>query len=162
MSASGFIAALILGCSCERKKTKRSFKEMVESINATENTGFEPSYVKLHKSGELRRRAEELLKSLGECRLCPRDCGADRKSGEPGVCRAPYDVYISSFHPHFGEEPPLVGSYGSGTIFFTHCSLRCVFCINWQISQGGEGQPTTIEELAEMMLRLQKLGCHNI
>ncbi|MCX7944618.1 MAG: radical SAM protein [Deltaproteobacteria bacterium] len=136
---------------------------MVENINSANAKDFEPAYIKLHKSGELRRRAEELLKSLKECRLCPRDCGVDRRSGKVGVCRAPYDVFISSFHPHFGEEPPLVGSYGSGTIFFTHCSLRCVFCINYEISHLGEGYKISFEELAKAMLILQKQkGCHNI
>jgi len=135
---------------------------MAEKINYPANES-EPSYIKLHRSGELRKRAEELLKSLKECRLCPRDCGADRVSGEFGVCRAPFDVYISSFHPHFGEEPPLVGSNGSGTIFFTHCSLRCVFCINYEISHLGEGYKVSYEELARAMLILQKQkGCHNI
>lgn len=161
ISVSGFILSMTLG-GCETRKAKRSFEEMADKISKTSNES-EPSYIRLYKRGELRKRAEELLKSLKECRLCPRDCGVNRISGELGTCRAPYDVYISSFHPHFGEEPPLVGTNGSGTIFFTHCSLRCVFCINYEISHLGEGYKVSFEELAKAMLILQKQkGCHNI
>lgn len=104
----------------------------------------------------------ELYKLLSPCRVCPRKCGVDRLNGERGSCNAGLELVISSFHQHFGEEPPLVGQHGSGTIFFTHCNLHCVFCQNYQISQLGMGQKTTIEECALMMLRLQELGCHNI
>jgi len=86
----------------------------------------------------------------------------NRLEGARGFCRASAELEIASFHPHFGEEKPLVGTGGSGTIFFTNCGLRCVFCINWQISQEGEGEVRQITELAKMMLRLQELGCHNI
>ena len=82
--------------------------------------------------------------------------------GERGFCGASSDLIVSSFHPHFGEEKPLVGRYGSGTIFFSHCGLRCVFCINHEISHGGEGRKTSLESLAAMMLRLQEMGCHNL
>lgn len=148
---------------CDRNKTKRRFEEMVNKLSSSRSFEFEPSYVKLYKSGELKRRAEILLKTLDNCKLCPRECGANRISGELGTCRAPFDVYISSFHPHFGEEPPLVGSNGSGTIFFTHCSLRCVFCFNYEISHLGDGYRVSFERLAEIMLILQnQKGCHNI
>ncbi len=123
---------------------------------------FEPGYLALHRSGELGRRADQLWRSLESCRLCPRQCGANRLAGEKGTCGADSTLVIASRHPHFGEEKPLVGRGGSGTIFFTNCGLRCVFCINWEISQGGEGRARSVEELADMMLDLQTMGCHNI
>lgn len=127
------------------------------------DTGFEPAYLKLHRTGELRKRAEKLWAIMESCQLCPRRCGVNRLKGMVGFCRAPgATLVVSSFHPHFGEERPLVGYGGSGTIFFTHCNLRCVFCQNWEISQLGVGSETDITELARMMLRLQTLGCHNI
>ncbi|MBW1781009.1 MAG: radical SAM protein [Deltaproteobacteria bacterium] len=96
------------------------------------------------------------------CRLCPRECGINRLDGDEGFCQASSQLEVSSYHPHFGEERPLVGQGGSGTVFLTHCGLRCVFCINWEISQGGMGKARRLTELAEMMLHLQKIGCHNI
>ncbi len=104
-----------------------------------------------------------MWQSMEFCQLCPRGCGVNRLLGGIGFCRAPGStLMVSSFPPHFGEERPLVGQGGSGTIFFTHCSLRCVFCINWQISHLGRGYARNIGQLADMMLRLQKDGCHNI
>lgn len=129
---------------------------------AAVDPAFEPAYLKLHRTGGLRRRADTLWATLESCRLCPRECGAGRLRGEEGFCGASRDVEVSSCHPHFGEERPLVGRGGSGTIFLTHCSLRCVFCINWEVSQGGQGWRRRIEELAEMMLDLQRRGCHNV
>ncbi len=123
---------------------------------------FEPSYLKLHRKGELKKRGEELWEITKSCRLCPRECGVNRLKGEQGFCGATSQLMTSAYHPHFGEERPLSGKNGSGTIFFTHCNLRCVFCINWEISQEGKGAPTRIEQLAQMMLNLQKMGCHNI
>ncbi|MGD2147769.1 MAG: radical SAM protein, partial [Anaerolineae bacterium] len=123
----------------------------------------EPAYLRLHRSGELRRRADELWAIMESCRLCPRRCGVNRLEGMRGFCRAPgATLVVSSFHPHFGEERPLVGMGGSGTIFLTHCNLRCVFCQNWVISQLGRGSEKDIDELASMMLQLQAIGCHNI
>jgi putative pyruvate formate lyase activating enzyme len=123
---------------------------------------FEPNYVKLQRTGELKKRAEELWNIMERCTLCPRACGVNRHKGEKGFCGASSELVISSHHPHFGEEKPLVGTGGSGTIFFSNCSLRCVFCINWETSIGGVGKSRSIEELAEMMLELQRIGCHNI
>lgn len=123
---------------------------------------IEPSYLKLHKSGELQSRGESLWRIMEECRLCPRMCGVNKHKGEQGFCGASSQLMISSFHQHFGEERPLVGSNGSGTIFMTHCSLRCVFCCNWEISQGGQGRKRALEDLADMMLVLQDRGCPNI
>ena len=124
---------------------------------------FEPAYLKLHRTGELKERSEKLWAIMESCQLCPRRCGENRLEGRSGTCRAPgARLIISGFHPHFGEERPLVGKGGSGTIFFSHCSLRCVFCQNWKVSHLGSGSETNINGLAGMMLRLQERGCHNI
>lgn len=123
---------------------------------------FEPPYVKLHHSGELNKRGQKLWNIMKSCELCPRECGVNRLEGDEGFCGGSSQLEISSYHPHFGEEKPLVGKGGSGTVFFTNCGLRCVFCINWEISQGGQGYPRSIEDLANMMLALQKRGCNNI
>lgn len=104
-------------------------------------------------------RAEEILK---KCVLCPRSCGVDRTSGEVGFCKAGDKPFVSSWGPHFGEEKPLVGRFGSGTIFFGHCNLGCVFCQNWTISHLGEGEEISFEKLAKIMGDLQGMGCHNI
>jgi len=129
----------------------------------SEVSDFEPAYLKLHRSGELKKRAELLWKMMEECRICPRQCAAQRLKGGPGFCGVRgTELVISSYHPHFGEERPLVGRGGSGTIFFSNCNLRCVFCQNWDISYLGRGSVRSIDELADMMLHLQKIGCHNI
>jgi len=99
---------------------------------------------------------------LAECTVCPRHCGVNRLAGEPGECHLTDQAWVSSYGPHFGEESPLVGRHGSGTIFFTSCNLHCVFCQNYTISQLGEGASVGREELAGMMLSLQAQGCHNI
>ncbi len=125
-------------------------------------TVAEPGYVGLWREGKLKKRGEELWQVLEECRLCPRECGARRLEGDEGECEATRDVEVASYHAHFGEEKPLVGTGGSGTIFFHHCSLRCVFCINGDISQGEHGTRRGLEDLARMMLALQATGCHNI
>ena len=99
---------------------------------------------------------------LSPCRLCPRRCGVDRLHGEVGNCGAGYEVRVSSYHQHFGEEPPLVGTHGSGTIFFACCNVHCVFCQNYDISQHGLGREVSTDDLARMMMHLQDRGCHNI
>ena len=123
---------------------------------------FEPSYLKLHRTGELKERGEALWRIMENCSLCPRMCGVNKLEGDKGFCGANSRLMISSFNQHFGEEKPLVGQYGSGTIFMTHCGLRCVFCCNWEISQGGRGSRESLEDLADMMLKLQDRGCPNI
>jgi len=120
------------------------------------------AYLSLYHSGELAERVEAARSLLQDCRVCPRHCGVDRLNGELGECRTSAEIIISSYGPHFGEEAPLVGRNGSGTIFFTNCNLRCVFCQNYSISQLGEGERASKEELAYMMLSLQSKGCHNI
>ena len=114
------------------------------------------------QSGELERRLARFRELLEPCLLCPRECGALRLSGERGECGAGKDAEIASFGPHFGEERPLVGRGGSGTIFFAFCNLRCAFCQNFEISRGMAGDPASAAELAEMMLALEKRGCENI
>ena len=123
---------------------------------------FVPSYVELFRTGKLARRVELLTEVLRECRLCPRECRANRLEGQLGYCQAGADLMFSSAFPHFGEEPPLVGQHGSGTIFLTHCNLRCVFCQNYDISHLGRGEPITPSDMAGVMIKLQEMGCHNI
>jgi len=121
-----------------------------------------PAYRELYESGELEKRIKEGYRLLKECRLCPRECGVNREKGERGFCKAGIELTVSSFHAHFGEEPPISGYRGSGTIFLTHCNLRCVFCQNYPISHLGNGNQISSSELSQMMLNLQKKGCHNI
>jgi putative pyruvate formate lyase activating enzyme len=121
-----------------------------------------PSYIILFEKGELTQRVKLLKEFLKECRLCPRECRVNRLDGEIGVCQARPELTVSSAFPHFGEEPPLVGSHGSGTIFLTHCNLRCIFCQNYDISHLGSGEQMTSSDLTRIMLRLQEMGCHNI
>lgn len=123
---------------------------------------MDPSYLLLYKKGELQRRAEEAFSRLSSCNLCPHQCGVDRLAGEKGFCRTAEGPVVSSYGPHFGEEDPLVGFGGSGTIFFTCCNMACVYCQNWEISHLGEGDRVSVKELARMMLALQARGCHNI
>jgi putative pyruvate formate lyase activating enzyme len=122
----------------------------------------EAAYIKAHRLGILKERAENLRLALGDCTLCPRKCHADRLSGDLGICRTGELAQVSSYMPHFGEESPISGTRGSGTIFFTHCNLLCNFCQNFDISHEGRGQPVSSRELADMMLSLQGIGCHNI
>ena len=110
----------------------------------------------------MQEKIKHAYKLMESCRLCPRNCGVNRLKGEIGFCKAGALPMVSSSHAHFGEEPPISGRNGSGTIFFTHCSLRCVFCQNYPISQLGEGRKVSVKDLAGMMLKLEKQGCHNI
>ncbi len=123
---------------------------------------FKPAYQALQRSGKLRKRGEILWDRLGSCNLCPRECEVNRLEGETGFCNATSSLKVASFSPHFGEERPLVGVGGSGTIFLSHCNLGCVFCQNWDISHRGSGRDCEVEDLAGMMLQLQEEGCHNI
>jgi len=120
------------------------------------------SYTILHKKGLLRERALQAVELLGNCRMCPRACGVSRLRGEVGFCRTGRYAKVASFGPHFGEEAPLVGTGGSGTIFFSSCNLLCSFCQNSDISHLREGEDVDVKELAGMMLELQDRGCHNI
>jgi putative pyruvate formate lyase activating enzyme len=122
-----------------------------------------PSYVALHRSGELAERAVRALGLLSApCRVCPRVCSVDRLAGERGLCRIGRHAYVASYFPHFGEEDCLRGWSGSGTVFFSGCNLRCVFCQNFEVSWQVQGREAPPERLAAMMLELQGIGCHNI
>ncbi len=124
---------------------------------------FTPAYRVLARSGELAERARAAGARLRACDLCARYCRVDRTQGARGAaCRTGARAVVSSYGPHHGEEAPLSGWGGSGTIFFTWCNLRCVFCQNWDISWRGEGGETSAADLAAMMLLLQRQGCHNI
>lgn len=123
---------------------------------------FEPAYLALHRTGELLRRAEEAVAGLRKCRVCPRDCKVDRLADKTATCKTGRYAQVSSYFSHQGEEDCLRGWRGSGTIFFSMCNLRCVFCQNFDISQTNKGQEAGPIELASMMLELQEAGCHNI
>ncbi len=118
--------------------------------------------MKTYRLGLLAQRIDAAYDIMLSCEICPHQCRVDRRHGELGLCRTGDKPVVASFSPHFGEEDPLVGQHGSGTIFFSHCNLFCIFCQNWDISHGGEGEEIDVEDLAAMMLRLQAQGCHNI
>ncbi|MGI9951608.1 radical SAM protein [Moorellaceae bacterium AZ2] len=121
-----------------------------------------PGYRNYLEKGRLKELAAELLERLKDCTVCPHHCHVNRQKGELGFCRAGWEVELGGYGPHFGEEPPLVGWGGSGTIFFSHCNLGCVFCQNFDISRGKRGEKVSREKLARIMLALQERGCHNI
>ena len=121
-----------------------------------------PAYRELLAGGELSERVKAAQEMLRSCTLCPRKCRVNRLEGETGVCRTGAEPVVSSYSPHFGEERPLVGRGGSGTIFLTNCNLNCLFCQNCEISQLGKGEQVSVSALAKMMLALQGAGCHNL
>jgi putative pyruvate formate lyase activating enzyme len=124
---------------------------------------LEPAYLALHRSGALAARAAEAVRRLASCDLCARACRADRVARTLGaVCRTGRHAVVSSFFAHGGEERCLSGTRGSGTIFFAFCNLQCAYCQNWDLSWKGDGDAVTGEELAGMMLDLQRQGCHNV
>ncbi len=123
---------------------------------------FQPAYARLEAKGELASRVEKAYHKFQSCELCPRLCRVNRAAGEKGFCNATQELVVYSHMPHFGEEVPLVGGNGSGTIFFSNCNLRCVFCQNYPLAHEGRGRRVSDQELAEMMLDLQNRGCHNI
>lgn len=123
---------------------------------------WEPGYLALNRSGDLARRIEETRALLSPCRLCPRECGVDRLSGEEGFCRSGAQPKVASWTLHPWEEPPISGTRGSGTLFFSGCTGHCLFCQNYPISQMGVGNLVTVERLAGMMVELQQRGAHNV
>jgi putative pyruvate formate lyase activating enzyme len=137
-------------------------KNTAFGIGSLGMSDFQPSYIKTFENGLLKEKIEKAYKILKSCVLCPRRCKVNRFSGERGICKTGKQAAVASFDPHFGEEAPLVGAHGSGTIFFTHCNLLCDFCQNFEISHQGFGGEVDNEELAHMMITLQKRGCHNI
>ena len=120
-----------------------------------------PSYLNLDKD-DLEKRIQKAFQLFSPCQICPHKCEAKRDEGELGICRSGNDIIISSYNAHFGEEPPLSGRFGSGTIFFTNCNLKCVYCQNYPISQMGNGYKITPLKLAKIMLELQGKKCHNV
>jgi len=123
---------------------------------------MDPNYLSLVEKGELHKRVSSAYARLANCDICPFRCGVNRLEGELGVCKTGINAMVSSYGPHPGEEQPLSGWQGSGTIFFTRCNLRCVYCQNADISQSSNGYEINPEGLAKMMLELQARGCHNI
>ncbi len=123
---------------------------------------FEPSYLKLYETEELKDRVEKALSMLSECNVCPHQCGVNRLKDEKGYCKTGRNVFVASYFPHRGEEFPIRGYHGSGTVFFSYCNMRCVYCQNYDISQLGEGKEISAEQLSDIMIELQKQGCHNI
>jgi putative pyruvate formate lyase activating enzyme len=134
----------------------------IEGMVSEKTEMFFPAYLAKERSGALKAAEEELWEIFSACRLCPRQCGVNRLKGEKGFCSSGARLKVHSAAPHFGEESPLVGKGGSGTIFFSNCNLLCCFCQNWQINHNGDGSYTSHDELAAMMLELQQRGCHNI
>ncbi|MBI3592576.1 MAG: radical SAM protein, partial [Nitrospirae bacterium] len=122
---------------------------------------FSAAYLKL-LNAELRERVRAAENILKACSLCPRNCNIDRTSGNTGFCRTGDKPFVAAWNPHFGEERPLVGRFGSGAIFFSRCNMGCIFCQNWEISHLGEGLEMSFEELAKIMMELQGMRCHNI
>ena len=126
---------------------------------------FSPMFSRVEcimKVSDIKQRAEQAYDLLKNCNVCPRKCGVDRLNGQRGICRAGKNPVISSYNVHSGEEPPISGTGGSGTIFFSNCNLRCIYCQNFPISQWGNGLEVTARDLASMMVSLQSRGCHNI
>jgi putative pyruvate formate lyase activating enzyme len=127
-----------------------------------DSKSFEPAYLALHRSGELKQRAEAAVERLARCLVCPRNCGANRVAGQTAACHTGRHAQVASYFAHLGEEDCLRGWRGSGTLFFARCNLRCVFCQNYDISQTDPGREVSPQRLAEMMLELQAAGCHNL
>lgn len=121
-----------------------------------------PGFIELYRTGELEKRARRAREMLKSCELCPRKCGVDRTAGQIGACGIGAEAVVTSNGPHFGEEMVLAGRHGSGTIFFTGCNLACVYCQNHEISHRRQGNPVSTFQLADMMIELQDMGCHNI
>ena len=119
-------------------------------------------YLALAESGQLQERIDAAIELLSPCEACPRACRVDRLADEHGFCRAGRRATVASFSAHFGEERPLVGTHGSGTIFFSGCNLGCIFCQNYDISHFARGRQLDASQLAAIMLQLQDAGCHNI
>ena len=130
--------------------------------NKSPDPWFEPAYLKAERDGRLEKLEIDLWETFQSCGLCPRKCGVNRLKGERGFCSSTARLKVASYGPHFGEESPLVGTGGSGTIFFSNCNLLCSFCQNWEINHRGEGNFIDHDGLADMMISLQQRGCHNI
>jgi putative pyruvate formate lyase activating enzyme len=153
IAAAGGLSVSASGCTPNAKRP---------SFPNASTKGFEPAYLGLEREKKLETLERDLWDVLRNCSLCPRGCGVNRLAGEKGICSSTAALKVHSSGPHFGEERPLVGKGGSGTIFFSNCNLLCCFCQNWQINHRGDGRMTSHETLAQMMIDLQRTGCHNI
>ncbi|MEN4041884.1 MAG: radical SAM protein [Anaerolineaceae bacterium] len=160
LTRRNFIARMCLAAGAVLLKACTPARETPPTPIGT--TDFQPAYIKLEAENKFADRVQQAFALLESCEICPRRCGVNRLEGRIGLCQAPEKVVVHSFSPHFGEELPLVGRNGSGTIFFSNCNLRCVFCQNWPIAHEGRGTQITNQRLAELMLDLQRIGCHNI
>lgn len=130
--------------------------------NKLEKDNYYPAYLKSYNNGVLDKIIKEAFRMLKRCCICPRNCRVNRLNNEKGFCKTGIKPMVYSFMPHYGEEPPISGSRGSGVIFFSNCNMSCVYCQNYEFSQQGKGREVDFEELAQSMLELQKMGCHNI
>jgi len=155
-----FTAAALISAlpGCNKSRGPRLYPQ----ISAEKTMSYEPLYIRAEQTGRLAKIESDLWDIYEACRCCPRQCGTNRLKGEKGVCSSTDRLKVHSASLHFGEEQPLVGSGGSGTIFFSNCNLLCCFCQNWEINHRGDGRYITHETLADMMLQLQKRGSHNI
>jgi len=140
----------------------RHFPEQVLMSTKAPEPQFQAAYLEAEQEGRLANLERELWNILQHCRLCPRQCGVNWLKDETGFCCSSARLKVASNGPHFGEERPLVGTGGSGTIFFPNCNPLCCFCQNWEINHRGDGHDITHADLAGMMLSLQRRGCHNI
>lgn len=122
----------------------------------------EPAYLKLYRTGQLVTISKKLNALLNSCTLCPRQCRVNRMKDELGDCKSGRFPRVSNSGPHYGEERPLVGMYGSGTVFFAHCNLLCIFCQNYDISHFASGHKMSISQLARVFIEIQNSGCHNL
>ena len=165
LTAAGVVALGSFGCTCSSARTISHTDESLDGTPDGEQSSRAsrtPRYLELERSGELARREQALWAKLERCDLCPRLCHVNRLAGSMGLCGVAENFRVASFGPHHGEERPLVGARGSGTIFFSNCNLLCAYCQNWQIAHRGDGHQITHERLAGIMLELQRLGCPNI
>ncbi|MCL2369468.1 MAG: radical SAM protein [Alphaproteobacteria bacterium] len=157
--AGGAIAVATIGGV---KVSYRAKKNNHQSSVVNSESKYRPRYLDLEASGELAKREAALWDMYAPCTLCPRMCGVNRRAGRGGKCRFANSFRVASFGPDFGNEAPIRGTVGSGSVFLSGCNLKCIFCQNWQINHRGDGQYTTHEQLADMLISMQNMGCHNV
>ena len=159
---SGLVAGAAAAVAVTLRVTKSKDDTNPHSLLLIPHSKYRPRYLELEASGELARREAALWKMYAPCTLCPRKCGVNRRNGRGGLCRFANRFRVASFGPDFGNEAPIRGTVGSGSVFLSGCNLKCIFCQNWQINHRGDGQYTTHEELADMLISMQNMGCHNV
>jgi len=161
LATAGVAALGGFGCTCSSARTNTSRTD--DSANGENNNDIGiPRYLELERSGELERRENILWAKLERCDLCPRLCHVNRLAGERGACGVADTFRVASFGPDFGNEQPIHGTRGSGSVFLSNCSLLCIFCQNWETNHRGDGRQTSHAELANMLLNMQRRGCHNV